>query len=76
MLSWFVEENGVDMAIAGTELTKADIVVERAPMRCVDENVNLERICRFFNRHAWMYETRYESVGRNVVWTVWLVTAA
>lgn len=57
MLEWFVSPEDADEAIAGGSLLEEECVEtrpEKVPNCCIDENVNLHHVKKYFTRDAWL----------------------
>jgi len=57
MLEWFVSPEDANGAVTGGDLLEEECVEtrsEKVPNCCIDENVNLHHIKKYFTRDAWL----------------------
>ena len=54
MLGWFVDPDVAEMVIRDDE-HEVDARPERIPMKCLDENMSVHAIRKYFTFDAWLY---------------------
>ena len=72
ILSWFVDRQVKDTVLARKRLIQeedVEIKPERIPASCLDENVCIQSVQKYFSEDAWAAVLQViEVVGKNPVW--------